>query len=93
MLGTISGFFILFLATWALVALAVALTGSDLVTAATASIACLGNIGPGLSAVGATQNYSAMPATAKLILAAAMIIGRLEVYTVLGLVSRSFWRP
>ena len=93
MLGTISGFFILFLATWAVVALAVALTGSDLVTAATASIACLGNIGPGLSAVGATQNYSRMPATAKLILAAAMIIGRLEVYTVLGLVSRSFWRP
>jgi len=93
MLGTISGFFILFLATWALVALAVALTGSDLVTAATASIACLGNIGPGLSAVGATQNYSDMPAAAKLILAAAMIIGRLEVYTVLGLVSRSFWRP
>ena len=93
MLGTISGFFILFLATWGLVALAVALTGSDLVTAATASIACLGNIGPGLSAVGATQNYSDMPAAAKLILAAAMIVGRLEVYTVLGLVSRSFWRP
>ena len=93
MLGTISGFFILFLATWALVALAVALTGSDLVTAATASIACLGNIGPGLGGVGAAQNYSAMPGAAKLILAAAMIIGRLEVYTVLGLVSRSFWRP
>jgi trk system potassium uptake protein TrkH len=93
MLGTISGFFILFMATWALVALAVALTGSDLVTAATASIACLGNIGPGLGGVGAEQNYSSMPGTAKLILAAAMIIGRLEVYTVLGLVSRSFWRP
>ncbi|MCZ6601072.1 MAG: TrkH family potassium uptake protein, partial [Acidobacteria bacterium] len=48
MLGTISGFFILFLSSWAIIALAVAATGADLVTAASASIACLGNVGPGL---------------------------------------------
>ncbi len=93
MLGTISGFFVLFLATWAAVALAVAFTGADLVVAATASIACLGNIGPGLGAVGPHANYAGLADTAKMILAAAMIIGRLEVYTVVGLISRSFWRP
>ena len=70
-----------------------AASGTDLVTAATASIACLGNIGPGLAAVGASQNYSGLADSAKLILAAGMIIGRLEVFTVLGLLSRSFWRP
>lgn len=92
MLGMISGFFILFLSTWAVLALAVAATGADVVTAATASIACLGNIGPGLAAVGASQNYSALADSAKLFLSAGMIIGRLEVFTVLGLLSRSFWR-
>ncbi|MCZ6600956.1 MAG: TrkH family potassium uptake protein, partial [Acidobacteria bacterium] len=93
MLGTISGFFILFLSSWAVIALAVAASGADLVTAASASIACLGNVGPGLAAVGASQNYSELADSAKLILAAGMIIGRLEVFTVLGLLSRSFWRP
>jgi len=92
MLGMISGFFILFLSTWAVLALAVAATGADVVTAATASIACLGNIGPGLAAVGASQNYSALADSAKLFLSAGMIIGRLEVFTVLCLLSRSFWR-
>jgi len=93
MLGIISGFFILFLSSWALIALAVAASGADLVTAATAAIACLGNIGPGLAGVGATQNYSGLADSAKLILSAGMVIGRLEVFTVLGLLSRSFWRP
>ena len=89
----IAGFFVLFLSTWIVVALALAALGSDLVTAASASIACVGNIGPGLGAVGATQNYFGLPPASKLILCAAMIIGRLEVYTVLALLSRSFWRP
>lgn len=89
----IAGFFVLFLASWLAVSLALAMMGSDIVTAMTASIACLGNVGPGLAGVGATQNYSGFSAAAKLLLMAAMIIGRLEVYTVVGLASRSFWRP
>lgn len=88
----IAGFFVLFLATWVTVSLLLAMMGLDLLTAVTASIACLGNIGPGLASVGATQNYGELPAAAKLLLSAAMIIGRLEVYTVVGLASRSFWR-
>jgi trk system potassium uptake protein TrkH len=90
---SIAGFFVLFLSTWVAVALALALMGSDLVTSVSASIACLGNIGPGLAQVGPAQNYFFFSAPAKLLLAAAMIIGRLEVYTVVGLLSRSFWKP
>jgi trk system potassium uptake protein TrkH len=89
----VAAFFVLFLATWVVLALALALMGADLVTAVSASIACLGNIGPGLAAVGATQNYAFFGLPAKLLLSAAMIIGRLEVFTVIGLFTRSFWKP
>lgn len=57
----------------------------DLVTAASASIAALGNIGPGLSHVGATETYAWMQPSAKLLLGFAMVLGRLELYTVLVL--------
>jgi len=89
----VAAFFVLFLATWVILALALALMGADLVTAVSASIACLGNIGPGLAAVGATQNYAFFGLPAKMLLSAAMIIGRLEVFTVIGLFTRSFWKP
>jgi trk system potassium uptake protein TrkH len=89
----VAGFFVLFLMTWVIIALALAFMGADPVTAVSASIACLGNVGPGLAAVGATQNYAFFSLPAKLLLSAAMIIGRLEVYTVIGLFTRSFWKP
>jgi len=64
----------------------------NLETAATAVIASLGNVGPGLSAVGATQNYAAIPATGQAVLIACMLLGRLELYTVLVLFFPSFWK-
>lgn len=64
----------------------------DLVTAASSSIACLGNIGPGLNAVGATQNYAAIPQAGQAFLILLMLLGRLELYTVLVLFMPSFWR-
>ncbi|MDP8228466.1 MAG: potassium transporter TrkG [Candidatus Electryoneaceae bacterium] len=69
-----------------------ALMGLVLVTAFGAAIASLSNIGPGLGDVGATDNYSAMPVAVKWLLAFLMMLGRLEVFTVLVLFSRSFWR-
>lgn len=65
---------------------------TDLITAFTASAATLCNIGPGLGKVGATSTYSWMPASAKMLLTMAMLIGRLEVYTVLVLILPSFWK-
>ncbi len=68
------------------------LTGLDLVTSFGASIACLSNIGPGLGTVGPIDNYGHLLSLAKWILIILMILGRLEVFTVLVLFSRHFWR-
>ncbi len=64
----------------------------DLGTAVSSVIACLGNIGPGLNAVGATENYAAIPNPGKILLIFFMLAGRLELYTVLVIFLPSFWR-
>lgn len=63
-----------------------------LITAATAVLATLNNIGPGLAAIGPYENYSFMPEATKLILSFFMILGRLEFYAVVVLFVPSFWR-
>lgn len=70
----------------------VAQAGYDLVTAASASLTALGNVGPGLGQVGPFDNFSHMPAHVKLVLAFCMLAGRLEVFTFLVLLQPSFWR-
>ena len=64
----------------------------DIITASTASIACLGNIGPGLGKVGPDYTYEWLSAPAKLLLAFEMLLGRLELYTVLVIFLPSFWK-
>jgi trk system potassium uptake protein TrkH len=80
---SVTTFFILFLTLFALGGLVLALLGLDLVSAFSASAACIGNIGPGFGLVGPTHTYAALPGLAKLFLVSLMIIGRLELYTVL----------
>ena len=77
--------FFVFLALFAIGGLLLAMLGLDPISAFSASAACLGNIGPGFGAVGAAQTYEPLPWAAKLILAVQMIVGRLELYTVLVL--------
>ncbi|MCP3979667.1 MAG: TrkH family potassium uptake protein [bacterium] len=83
---SVTTFLHLFLATFAAGGLVLAALGMDMVSAFSASAACLGNIGPGFGVVGPTQNYGALPEAAKIVLVALMIIGRLELYTVLVLI-------
>jgi trk system potassium uptake protein TrkH len=64
----------------------------DLGTAASSTIACLGNIGPGLNGVGATRNYADIPNAGKSVLIVLMLLGRLELYTVLVIFMPGFWR-
>jgi len=64
----------------------------DLATATTAVIACLGNIGPGLSQVGPTHTYAALPNVAKIFLSFCMLLGRLELTTLLVLLLPEFWK-
>lgn len=66
--------------------------GHDLVTSATAAISMLCNIGPGLADVGPTDNFSFFSDLEKWVMAFVMMLGRLEVLTVVVLFNRHFWR-
>lgn len=70
----------------------ICLGGYDITTSVTATLANLGNIGPGLNLVGPMSNYSFFPWWIKVWLSFIMLVGRLEVYTVLVLFTRRFWR-
>ena len=91
-LGGVWGFFILFLMLFLLSALALAAMGVDIMTSFAAVVACIGNIGPGLGDVGPTDNYASLPLAAKSILSFCMLLGRLEIYTVIILLVPEFWR-
>ncbi len=86
-------FFFLFVAIYVVFTLLLSLyPGVDYETASSASIACLGNIGPGLAKVGATTTYAWLSPSAKLMLSLAMLLGRLELYTVLVVLLPTFWK-
>lgn len=72
--------------------LVVATGGFDIITSITATLATLGNIGPGFGRVGPMFTYAPFPEYIKDWLSFAMLLGRLEIYTVLVLFTRSFWR-
>lgn len=63
------------------------ITGLDFMTGVTASIACVGNVGPGFGDIGSMSNYSSLPGFIKLSGMAEMLIGRLEIFPVLYLLS------
>ncbi len=84
------GFFALYVASFTVMYLALAATGVELMTAFSAVAACINNLGPGLSDVGA--HYSDMHDFGKWILCFAMLLGRLEIFTLLVLLTPAFWR-
>jgi trk system potassium uptake protein TrkH len=84
------GFFALYVASFTVMYLALAATGLDLMTAFSAVAACINNLGPGLGTVGA--NYADMHDPGKWILCFAMLLGRLEIFTLLVLLTPAFWR-
>ena len=85
------GFFALYTLSYVILALAMTATGVDLVTAFSAVTACLNNLGPGLGAV--AENYAGINTTGKWILCVSMLLGRLEIFTLLVLLTPTFWRP
>ena len=66
-------------------------TGLDFTTALTASASAIGNIGPGLGTIGPTDNWGLLTDFAKWLMSFCMLLGRLEIFTVMVLFSRSFW--
>lgn len=86
-------FFFLYLASFAVIAGVLELLGLDTLTAMSSAAQAIGNIGPGLGPiVGPVGNFASLPDTAKWLLAIAMLIGRLEVFTVIVLFTPAFWR-
>ncbi len=85
-----------FLAIYALIffiaSMIMAALGMDMVSATSAVIACMSNIGPGLESVGPTDNFAHIPVVGKVVLTICMLVGRLEFFTVLVLLFPSFWR-
>lgn len=84
------GFFAVYVMVFMAMLLALLATGLDIITAFSAVGACINNLGPGLENV--ALNYGGLPVTAKWILCLAMLMGRLEVFTLLVLFTPTFWR-
>ena len=92
-LASVMAFFMFFVLTLGLTAVALSLTGLDLVTSVSGAAAALGNIGPGLGdIIGPTGNYKSLNDTAKWVLSLAMLIGRLELMAVYVMLTVTFWR-
>lgn len=67
-------------------------TGVDIKTASSSTATCMAGIGPGIGTVGPAANFAHLPETGKIILTFLMLIGRLEIYTVLMIFTPHFWR-
>ncbi|MGD9073863.1 MAG: potassium transporter TrkG [Desulfobacteraceae bacterium] len=91
-LSSIWGFFLLFLGLFIVAALVMASLGLDMISAFASVAACIGNIGPGLGLVGPAKNYVAIPFIGKWVLIFCMLLGRLEIYTVIVLLIPEYWR-
>lgn len=89
---SVTGYFALWVLVFVFGTLFLAGFGIDLETSATAVIATLNNIGPGLARVGPTAEFSEFPALVKFVLAIFMILGRLEFYAVVALLVPGFWK-
>lgn len=88
----VSGFFVIYIVITLISTLVLAASGSDFLTSISAVAATINNIGPGLGLVGPTDNYSHFPDFIKWLLSFLMMIGRLEVYTVIILLSPIYWK-
>lgn len=90
---SVLAFLAVFVATIAVFTIALALLGLDLVTAYSASVTAITNVGPGLgSIIGPAGNFQPLPDAAKWLLSAAMLAGRLEVLALLVALEPDFWR-
>ena len=89
---SIAAFCVIYMVTWLLGTVVLTLTGNSVETCMAASILTLGNIGIGFGDVGPAGNFSIFPAWSLWVCSFEMLLGRLEIFTVLALFSRSFWK-
>jgi trk system potassium uptake protein TrkH len=89
---SVLGFLALYVGLFAFSSVALAGLGVDFTTSYTAVAATIGNIGPGFGAVGPLENFAGIPVAGKWLLVWCMLLGRLEIFTVIILVVPEFWR-
>ena len=85
-------YLVMYMVTHAAGTLALTALGLDIVTALSATVACMSSVGPGLGPVGPTGHYGDLGAPAQLVLITVMLLGRLEFYTLLVLLLPETWR-
>ena len=86
------GFFLLYLIVTTVGTIVLTVQDMDLVSAFTATLTCISNVGPGLGSVGPVDNFSHVPTLSKWVLTLCMLLGRLELYAILVLFIPEFWR-
>jgi trk system potassium uptake protein TrkH len=91
-LFSVMAFVLFYVVIFGLGSFLMSLIGLDFQTAIGATISSLGNIGPGIGHVGPVDNFSHIPAIGKWILSFLMMLGRLELFTVLVILSPGFWK-
>ncbi|WP_101065376.1 TrkH family potassium uptake protein [Roseovarius salinarum] len=92
-LNSVMSFFVFFIVTLGVISVVLGLTGLDFTTSVSGAAAAIANIGPGLGdTIGPAGNFAPLNDTAKWILSAAMLIGRLELLAVYAIFTVSFWR-
>ncbi len=87
-----SNYFVLYLGVTLLSALVISIDGFSVETTLSASLACISNVGPGLGAVGPVGNFADFSILSKIVLSFEMLFGRLEIFPLLLLFSRTTWR-
>ena len=89
---TVFAFFFLFLLSFSLLALSLSAIGLDFVTSISSAATAITNVGPGLgSLVGPASTFAELPNAAKWVMSIGMLIGRLEIFIIITIFTRSFW--
>ncbi|SHI08386.1 TrkH family potassium uptake protein [Desulfosporosinus lacus] len=91
-LNTVSIFFFLFIAIFAVATLLLAATGLEPFVAMSAAVTTLGNVGPGFGVIGPTTTFSSINPFGESVLIFCMLLGRLELFTLIVLIQPEFWR-
>lgn len=86
------GFFLFFMSAFIISAILLSTLGLDIESSIGAAASAMGNIGPAFGEFGPTDNYAMMPKLGKWVLAFCMLLGRLEIFTVMVLFSKTFWK-
>lgn len=91
-LESVAAFFFIYVTIFAFASLIMQALGYDMLVAASSVAATLGGVGPGFSELGAVGGYFSVPVAGKITLMFCMLLGRVEIFPILVVLSREFWR-